>query len=297
MIVLLLISGYATAAAQDSDFFRSKLGEPSKVIDENSELYELTSGISVRVGYDEEGQACSINTYAPATASSSGRGEDFTWRRETFKQMVAISNELIPVSVRGTVIGTMSELGDCSDAHYYDYERAFVIYNENACYGQGVHALFKRRSCPTPPMLPPYVYRFSPAPRSQGTCAAAPSKSRLEGILGFFTPAYPGPDGYYRFTTTNISVLFIYGGDYRVQDLVIRGSEGITQITRLLDQIVPQNDRGKFLQRDAAKIQRVRGETYFEKYECLSMEYSQEYGPENSGYASVRVTWDTVHSH
>lgn len=177
------------------------------------------------------------------------------------------------------------------------YERAFVMYNQNACYGQGVHVLFKGGHAPPPPMLPPYIYRVSPTPRSQDTCAAAPSKSRLEGIFGFATPAYPGSDGYFRFTKNDISVLFIYGGDYRVEDLVIRGRDGIAQITKLLDQIVSQNDRGKFLQRDAAKIRRLRGETYFEKYECLSIDYSQEYGAENSGYASVRVTWDRGQRH
>jgi hypothetical protein len=282
--VLLLISGYGTTAAQDPQFFRSRLGEPSKVIDEKSEQYEQKSGISIGIAYDEEGQACSVSIKSPAN------------EKGAFQRAVTLADELVPSSMRGTVIGTMSELGDCSNAHYYDYERAFAIYNENACYGQGVHVLFKRRSCPAPPMLPPYSYRFSPAPRPQDTCAAAPPKSRLEGIFGF-APPYPGSDGYFRLTRNDISVLFVYGGNYRLEDLVIRCSEGIAQINRLLDQIVPQNDRGKFLQRDAAKIRRVRGETYFEKYECLSIEYSQEYGPENSGYASVRVIWDRALSH
>jgi hypothetical protein len=293
--MLLLISGYTTATAQDSEFFRLKLGKPSKVIDENSELYEQKD-ITVRVAYDEEAEACSINIYAPATASSSGRGADPAWRRETFERMVALANELIPVSMRGTGLRTSSELGNCTDMRYEDTERALVLYNQNACYGQGVHVLFKRRSCPAPPDLP-YLRPFFLTPRPQNTCAAAPSKGTLEGMFGFLTPMYPGLDGYFRFTKNNTSGLFKYGGDYRLDDLVIRGSGGIAQLIGVINQIVPQDDRGKFLERDASKFQRVRGQTYFEKYECLQIEYSEEYGSENTGYASVRVTWDRAQRH
>jgi hypothetical protein len=279
IIVLLVSSVYATEVAQDSEFFRAKLGEPSKVIDENSEVYEQKNGISVRIGYDEEGQACSINIYALPVD------------RGNFQRLVAVANELVPLSTRGTIVGTTREIGNCTDLDFEDYERAFVIYNQNACYDQGVAILLKKSSCPKPPLVPALNRSFS-VRRTPATCAAAPSKSRLEGIIGSFSPAYPGLDGYFPITTNNTLVLFKYGGAYQLEDLIIKGTDGIAQITRLLEKIVPQNNRGKFLQRDAAKIRRVRGETYFEKYECLSIEYSEEYGPENSGYASVRVLWN-----
>jgi hypothetical protein len=56
IFLLLLISAHATATAQDSKFFREKLGKPAEV----AEVYVHRSGISVRVDYDDVGQACGV---------------------------------------------------------------------------------------------------------------------------------------------------------------------------------------------------------------------------------------------
>jgi hypothetical protein len=52
---------YAALGIQGSKFFRDKLGKPS-------ELYRRTSGIDVKVDYDDKGQVCSVNLSDPDPA-------------------------------------------------------------------------------------------------------------------------------------------------------------------------------------------------------------------------------------
>jgi hypothetical protein len=216
IIVLLLISGYATAAAQDSQFFKSRLGEPVN-LSESSELYQQKAGITVRIDYDDYGDACSIQVSAP--------------RRETgaLQPLMSIALALIPSSMTGAVIRETSEIGDCTDVQYAEFQKVLIVKHNNACYGYpNVQILFKRRSCPKP-LTPPALDRFSSVARSQNTCAAAPSRNSLVEMLG--TPIEVYPDFRFRKNNTLISVKF--DGGYRAENLFMTGSEGIGEITRV----------------------------------------------------------------
>jgi hypothetical protein len=67
---------------------------------------------------------------------------------------VAVADELVPLSMRGGIVGRTGNIGNCINIRYEDYERAFIEMNENACYDQWVRILFKRKSCPKPPNVP-----------------------------------------------------------------------------------------------------------------------------------------------
>ncbi len=135
MFMLLLVSTHATTAAQDSKFFREKLGKAS-------EVYQHRSGISVRVDYDDEGQACGIIINEPAR------------QRGDFQQLIAVAEELVPAATRGAVIGTTGTIGDCTNDRIVDYERVLIVMDQNACYYHWVRIFFKRSSCPKPPRVP-----------------------------------------------------------------------------------------------------------------------------------------------
>jgi endonuclease YncB( thermonuclease family) len=128
---------YAALGIQGSKFFRDKLGKPS-------ELYRHTSGIDVKVNYDDKGQVCSVSLSDPARRR---------FDRSASRLMV-VADELIPNSLRGNFVGRTGEIGNCINVEYKDYERVFIEINENACYEQSVRILFKRRSCPKPPQVP-----------------------------------------------------------------------------------------------------------------------------------------------
>lgn len=135
IFMLLLVSTHATTAAQDSKFFREKLGKAS-------EVYQHRSGISVRVDYDDEGQACGIIISEPAR------------QRGDFQQLIAVAEELVPAAMRGAVIGTTGTIGDCTNDRIVDYERVLIVMDQNACYDHWVRIFFKRSSCPKPPTVP-----------------------------------------------------------------------------------------------------------------------------------------------
>lgn len=128
---------YPDFVAPDSKFFRDKLGEPA-------ELYRHKSGVNVQVAYDNKGRACSIYI----TDSIRDRG---VYR---FKRLLAVADELMPESSRGTLRGKTSDIGNCISVEYRNYERVFLIMNRDACYDQGIRILFKRPSCPKPPQVP-----------------------------------------------------------------------------------------------------------------------------------------------
>jgi hypothetical protein len=103
--VLLLITTHATTRAQDSKFFRKKLGKAA-------EVYLHKSGTSVRV---DEGQVCNIVISEP----SGQRGD--------FQRLIAVSEELAPAAMRGTLIGRTGNIGNCINDRILDYERVFIM--------------------------------------------------------------------------------------------------------------------------------------------------------------------------
>ena len=135
---------YAALGIDDSKFFRSKLGKPS-------ELYRHQSGINVKVDYDDKGRLCSVNLYDPAR------------QRGAASSLMVVADELIPDSLRGNFVGRSGEIGNCINFEFKEYERVFITINQNACYDQSVHILFKRHSCPRPPNVPG-LNRFRVAP-------------------------------------------------------------------------------------------------------------------------------------
>src|SRR5437870_3332879 len=97
-------------SAQDTKFFREKLGKPS-------ELYHK-SGIDIRVDYDDEGQVCSILVSDPA--------------RRSVGSLRTIVDELVPWSSRGSMIKTSHNIGDCINVTSAEYEKVFIIETEDA---------------------------------------------------------------------------------------------------------------------------------------------------------------------
>ena len=138
IILLLVLSCPALAPAQSSKFFKDKLGKPA-------ELYRHKSGINVRVDFDDEGQVCSINITDP----SPQKGRIRSWQ-----SLEAVASELVPLSMRGSMVGKTQEIGNCINVRYENYERLFMEINANACYEQSVRILFKRKSCPQHPNIP-----------------------------------------------------------------------------------------------------------------------------------------------
>lgn len=124
----------AALGIQGPKFFRDKLGKPS-------ELYRHTSGIDVKVDYDDKGRLCSVNLSDPAHQ----RGG-----RSSASRLMVVADELIPNSLRGNFVGRTGEIGNCINLEIEEYERVFIEINENACYEQSVWILFKRNSCGRP---------------------------------------------------------------------------------------------------------------------------------------------------
>jgi len=142
LILLLLVLFFPVhAPAQDSKFFKEKLGKPA-------ELYRHKSGINVRVDFDDEGQACSITITEPSPQDG---------RIRSWKRVEAVASELVPLSLRGSLVSKTQEIGNCINVRYENYERVFIELNENACYEQSVRILFKRKSCPQHPNIPGLV--------------------------------------------------------------------------------------------------------------------------------------------
>ena len=124
---------YEALGIQGSKFFRDKLGKPS-------ELYRHTSGIDVKVDYDDKGQVCSVSLSNPARQ----RGD------RTTSRLKVVADELFPSSLRGNSVGSTFEIGNCINLESYEYERVFIVINKDACYEQSVQILFKRNSCRKP---------------------------------------------------------------------------------------------------------------------------------------------------
>ncbi len=138
-IILLLAVVLTSAFAQDQKFFRSKLGENPV------ELYRHKSGVEITVKYDSQGQACVVSIRDP----SHRRGEF-----NTLQRWKVVANELMPMLNLGRLLNQTGNIGNCTDERYFDYERALVFENQNACYDQWIQILFKRGTCPKPPSIP-----------------------------------------------------------------------------------------------------------------------------------------------
>lgn len=121
----------ADVTAPDSEFFRKKLGEPALV-------YRHKSGVSVQIAYDNKDQVCSIFITDPSQ----------TRYPRPFHRLLAVADELVPASSRGALRDMTRNIGNCIQVESKDYERVFVILNQDACYEQRIRILFKRPSCP-----------------------------------------------------------------------------------------------------------------------------------------------------
>ena len=138
IILLLVLSCPALAPAQSSKFFKDKLGKPA-------ELYRHKSGVNVRVDFDDEDQVCSITITDPSPQQG---------RIRSLKSIEAVASELVPLSMRGSLVGKTQEIGQLHRCPIENYERVFIELNENACYEQSVRVLFKRKPCPQNPNIP-----------------------------------------------------------------------------------------------------------------------------------------------
>jgi hypothetical protein len=118
--------------AQDSKYFRERLGKPF-------EVYEHKSGVRVEIEYNDDGQVCHINL----------RNQDES--KNLFDSVQAVASELIPVSSRGALRKSIQRAGNCFDEWLEDYERVFVIKHKDLCWRSTVQIYFKRDSCPKPP--------------------------------------------------------------------------------------------------------------------------------------------------
>jgi hypothetical protein len=126
-------------------------------------------------------------------------------------------------------------------------------------------------------------------PQTQEQCIAAPSKKNLEEILG--KPDEPPVEGSIRFRKNGHSVIVKFSSSERAEVLVINGIEGIDNLSKLLNQLVPKSSRGRFLKPGRPGKVFGPGKIYVEEYECLTIEYSENYGPQNSMPAAASITW------
>lgn len=132
----------------------------------------------------------------------------------------------------------------------------------------------------------------SPAvPQTQEQCTPAPLRENLEEILGQPDKAPVGTEGLIRFEKHSHSVIVKFDSSQRAENLSIDGREGIDDLTQLLNQLVPRSSRGSFLERRPGKTLRQNWTIYVEEYECLTIEYSEQYCCLNSMPTAVRITW------
>ena len=128
--------------------------------------------------------------------------------------------------------------------------------------------------------------------QSQEKCIAAPSKISLEEILGKPVEGPTGPEGRVWFRKSERSVTVKFSSFDSAENLIISyGDGGIEGLTELLNQLVPKSSRGKFLRRGPGKSFRQNWQIYTEEYECLTIEFSQQYAPLNSMPAVIEVKW------
>jgi hypothetical protein len=127
--------------------------------------------------------------------------------------------------------------------------------------------------------------------QTQEQCTAAPLKENLEEILGKPDGAPVGTEGFIRFMKHSHSVIVKFDSSERAENLIINGSEGIDDLRELLNQLVPKSSRGRFLERGPGKTFRRNWTIYVEEYECLTIEYSEQYAPLNSLPAAVNIKW------
>jgi len=128
--------------------------------------------------------------------------------------------------------------------------------------------------------------------QSQEQCIAAPLKKNLEEILG--KPIAAPAEGPIRFSKNGHLVIVKFSSSERAENLVINGSNGIDDLNKLLNQLVPKSSRGRFLKRGPGK-RFSRGWTiYVEEYECLTIEYSENYVIQNSVPAAASITWKAI---
>jgi endonuclease YncB( thermonuclease family) len=128
---------YPSFAIKDSKYFTDKLGKPV-------ELFRHKSGVNVEVAYDDKGKACQIFITDPGKQKYPS----------SFPKLLAVANEIMPLSDRGVVRGDTREVGNCIDVEYWDYDAVFVELNRDACYEQWIRILFKRDLCPKPRQIP-----------------------------------------------------------------------------------------------------------------------------------------------
>jgi hypothetical protein len=125
--------------------------------------------------------------------------------------------------------------------------------------------------------------------QTQEHCTTAPLRENLEETLG--KPSEAPAEGFIRFRKNGHPVIVKFSTSERAEILVIGGNEGIDDLRELLNQLVPKSSRGRFLERRSGKTFRQNWTIYVEEYECLTIEYSEQYAPLNSMPASVEITW------
>jgi hypothetical protein len=153
LLISLMVSMAAVACAQDSKYFREKLGNPSRdveVYEHKSsvrEVYEHKSGVRVEIGYDVERQVC----YIYLSDRDGRKGFD-----SPLKPMQSLAADLVPLSSRGALVKSSVDAGNCTNSKIEEHERALIIENQDSCdeRKRGIVIYFNRDSCPPPVLLP-----------------------------------------------------------------------------------------------------------------------------------------------
>ena len=91
------------------------------------------------------------------------------------------------------------------------------------------------------------------------------------------------------FRKNGISLSLALDSSDRAETIFILAYTGNSQLTKLIDELVPKDDRGKFL-KTQINLSKSCQNTYVEEYECLAIEYFAE-SCADLNVATVKIKW------
>lgn len=155
IILSLLITFSISAKAQSSIQrmqLREKLGVPTKV-SERRDTFVRNDDTQIEITYDKDDEPCTISIIEIAEKyeglSDEDRQKRWDLRGERLKNMVVLTNTLVPLENRGPVVKPAHKIGDAGDVESTEYEKV-VIKVAQLGYTQYVTIRFRNSVCPEP---------------------------------------------------------------------------------------------------------------------------------------------------
>jgi hypothetical protein len=125
-------------------------------------------------------------------------------------------------------------------------------------------------------------------PQPQEQCHEAPSRNRLEEIWGKPVECVFGTD-HVCFRKNGISFSAHFDSSNRAETIFMLSD--ISQPTKLIDRLVPKDDRGRCLKcQGQISLSMSCHKTNVEEYQCLTIEYSEE-SCADLNLVTVKIKW------